>query len=473
MKKNIVYIFVFVFLWALDATSLHARELPDFTQLVEKYSPAVVKIQVETHVQGPQVYGLQPGEEMPEPFRRFFQMPPGQQAPGGGVQRGLGSGFIVDADGYVLTNHHVIKDADSITVRLSDRREFDARVVGSDERSDLALLKVDGHDLPVLHLAADDNLKVGEWVLAIGSPFALDYSVSHGIVSAIGRSLPNERNENYVPFIQTDVQINPGNSGGPLFNMDGDVVGINSQIYTRSGGSMGLSFAIPAGVARNVVSQLKSSGHVSRGWLGVSIQEVDKELAKSFGLSKPEGALVAQLIPGGPAEDSGIQVGDIIISFNGKPILYSSDLPHQVGQVAPGAKARLELMRNGGLKQLTVLVGELPDNSPQLTRNVRSKQAGKTRDITGPLGVVVDALTPQQARQLQITGGVVLRDIKPGGAADKAGLEVGDVITQLGFTPVRNADEFVKIAASLPKGSMQPIRFIRDDRPVFRSVVIE
>lgn len=473
MKNYCAIFFQAIFFCCILITGdLQARELPDFTLLVDKYSPAVVKIQVQTRVQGPQVYGLQPGEEMPEPFRRFFQIPPGQHGPGG-VQQGLGSGFIIDSDGYVLTNHHVIKDADNITVRLSDRREFEATIVGSDERADLALLKIDGHDLPILHLADNDNLKVGEWVLAIGSPFALDYSVSHGIVSAMGRSLPNERNENYVPFIQTDVPINPGNSGGPLFNLDGDVVGINSQIFTRSGGSMGLSFAIPASVARNVVSQLKSTGHVSRGWLGVSIQEVDKELARSFGLSKPEGALVAQLIPGGPAEGGGIQVGDIITAFNGKPILYSSDLPHQVGQVAPGTKARLDLMRNGSPQQLTVSIGELPENSRQMAGNARSKQANNSRVITGPLGLEVESLSQQQAQQLQIGGGVVVRQIKPGGAAEKAGLEAGDVITQLGFTAVNNADAFRKIASGLPKGSIQPIRFFRDGHPVFRSIVIE
>jgi serine protease Do len=472
MNKSIVRVIGLFAFFMLHFVELQAYELPDFTQLVEKYSPAVVKIQIETRVQGPEVYGLQPGEEMPEPFRRFFQMPPGQQGRGG-VQQGLGSGFIVDADGYVLTNHHVIKDAERIVVRLNDRRDFDAKVIGSDERSDLALLKIDGHDLPTLRLAANDSLKVGEWVLAIGSPFALDYSVSHGIVSAIGRSLPNEHNENYVPFIQTDVPINPGNSGGPLFNLDGDVVGINSQIFTRSGGSMGLSFAIPAGVARNVIAQLKSSGHVSRGWLGVSIQEVDKELARSFGLSKPEGALVAQLVVGGPGQESGIQVGDIITSFNNKRILYSSDLPHQVGQITPGSKANIELMRNGKLTSMSVVVGELPDNALQFARNGRNKNTAKTSEIKGPLGVTVENTNQQQNSRLQIDGGVVVRQVKPDSAAALSGLEIGDVITQLGFNAVRSADEFKRIAGSLPKGSVQPIRFFRDERPVFRSIVIE
>ncbi len=461
----------FVFLFWGFFSGVQARELPDFTNLVEQYSPAVVKIQIESRMHMPQVYGMAPGEELPEPFRRYFQLPPQGQ---GGVQQGLGSGFIIGTDGYVLTNHHVINGADKITVRLNDRREFEAQVVGSDQRSDLALLKIDGKDLPVLHLASNDELKVGEWVLAIGSPFGLDYSVSAGIVSAIGRSLPNERNENYVPFIQTDVAINPGNSGGPLFNLEGDVVGINSQIYTRSGGSMGLSFAIPASVARNVVEQLKGSGHVSRGWLGVAIQEVDKELAQSFGLGKPEGALVAQLMSGGPAEKGGVLVGDIITAFNGRPILYSSDLPHQVGLVPPGTRAQVELMRNGKTRTLSLVVGELPESEEQVARNsMRGGKSNGAQANSGPLGSAVETLDEQQRRRLQIDGGVRVRAVKPGSAADKAGLQVGDVITQLGFTAVDTAEAYAKVAAGLPKGSVQPIRFFRGDTPVFRSIVIE
>lgn len=340
-KKINIFLFSLCLQWL--AFPLSARDLPDFTALVEKYSSAVVKIQVES---------------VPSQYVGNPTWVPEDEA----LQLGLGSGFIIESDGYILTNHHVINGANKITVRLNDRREFDAVLVGSDARSDLALLKVKANDLPTLRLDTDDDLKVGEWVLAIGSPFGLDYSVSQGIVSAMGRSLPSEKNENYVPFIQTDVAINPGNSGGPLFNLDGDVVGINSQIFTQSGGSMGLSFAIPASVARNVVTQLKTHGSVSRGWLGVSVQELDKELAASFGLSKPEGALVAQVQPGGPADRAGILAGDIITRFNGRLILFSSDLPHQVGQVNPGASAQLVLMRNGKQRELELKVGELPGN---------------------------------------------------------------------------------------------------------------
>ena len=270
-------------------------------------------------------------------MRHFFErkipeydrQPPGRSGQG---PSSLGSGFIVSSDGYILTNHHVVKEADEILIRLSDRREMVAQLVGADPRSDLALLKVEAKGLPAVEFGKSDELKVGAWVLAIGSPFGFDYSVTAGIVSAKGRSLPNE---NYVPFIQTDVAINPGNSGGPLFNLKGEVVGINSQIYTRSGGFMGVSFAIPIDVALDVVEQLKTKGEVSRGWLGVVIQEVNKQLAESFGLDKPQGALVAQLVPGGPAEAGGLKSGDIIVAFNGREVVLSSDLPHQVGQVKP------------------------------------------------------------------------------------------------------------------------------------------
>ena len=350
IKRKLGFCSILLIVQIVFLHSASAREMPDFSILVEKLSPAVVKIQVESSVVRHAHHQAWPTGDGP-------------------LQMGLGSGFIIESDGYVLTNHHVISGADKITVRLNDRREFDAELIGSDVRSDLALLKVRAEGLPTLHLDRDDNLKVGEWVLAIGSPFGLDYSVSQGIVSAMGRSLPSSQNENYVPFIQTDVAINPGNSGGPLFDLDGNVVGINSQIFTQSGGSMGLSFAIPASVARNVVSQLKEHGVVSRGWLGVSVQELDKQLAASFGLGKPEGALVAQVLPGGPADKGGILAGDIITAFNGKPILFSSDLPHQVGLVAPGTAAKLLLVRNGRQAEIELKVGELPDrDQPQARR---------------------------------------------------------------------------------------------------------
>jgi serine protease Do len=446
-----------------------AADLPDFSALAEKHSPAVVKIQVETQVQTPNVYGMPPNEQIPQPFRHFFQMPNPQ---GGQVQQGMGSGFMVEPDGYIVTNFHVVNAAERITVRLNDRREFEAEVVGLDERSDLALIKIQATDLPFLRLAEKDELKVGQWVLAIGSPFALDYSVSHGIVSAIGRSLPSENGENYVPFIQTDVPINPGNSGGPLFNMAGEVVGINSRIYTHSGGYMGLSFAIPAGVARVVVAQLKEHGSVARGWLGVSLQEVDIALAQSFGLSKPAGALVAQIMQDGPADKGGLEVGDVITAFNGKPILFSADLPHLVGQLAPNSKAELALMRNGKPRTLQLVVGELPDSTGQLAQGRIKNPRAISGEVTGPLGLQLDTLYVQQ-RPRNVEEGVIVRNVQSKSAAAKAGLQPGDVITQLGFSAVRNVAEFTQVAQGLPKGSIQPIRFFRGDSPVFRSIVME
>ena len=325
-----------------QAVTAQAAELPDFTQLVEQASPAVVNISTTQKLPDRKVSNQQMPdlEGLPPMLREFFErgMPqPRTPRGGGGGQReaqSLGSGFIISPDGYILTNNHVIADADEILVRLADRSELKAKLVGTDPRSDVALLKIEGKDLPVLKLGKSQDLKAGQWVVAIGSPFGFDHTVTQGIVSAMGSSLPNE---NYVPFIQTDVPINPGNSGGPLFNLAGEVVGINSQIYTRSGGFMGVSFAIPIDVAMDVSNQLKTGGKVSRGWLGVVIQEVNKDLAESFGLDKPAGALVAQIQDDGPAAKGGLQVGDVILSMNGQPIVMSADLPHLVGALKAGS----------------------------------------------------------------------------------------------------------------------------------------
>lgn len=346
--------------------SAQAEEaLPDFTTLVEQASPAVVNISTKQKLPDRIASGQMPDlEGLPPMFREFFErnMPQQPRSPRGDRQReaqSLGSGFIISSDGYVLTNNHVVADADEIIVRLSDRSELQAKLVGTDPRTDVALLKVEGKNLPTVKLGDSEKLKVGEWVLAIGSPFGFDHSVTKGIVSAKGRTLPNDT---YVPFIQTDVAINPGNSGGPLFNMNGEVVGINSQIFTRSGGFMGLSFAIPIDVAIDVSNQLKKDGKVSRGWLGVVIQEVNKDLAESFGLDKPAGALVAQVLEDGPAAKSGLQVGDVILSMNGQPIVMSADLPHLVGTLKDGEKAKLEIIRNGKRQNLDVTIGAMPDD---------------------------------------------------------------------------------------------------------------
>lgn len=379
----------------------------------------------------------------------------------------MGSGFIISADGYILTNNHVIEGADEISVRLTDHREFEARVIGTDSRSDLALLKVDAKGLPKLDFADSDALKVGEWVLAIGSPFGLDFTASAGIVSAIGRSIPTERNENYVPFIQTDVAINPGNSGGPLFNLDGKVVGINSQIYTRSGGSIGLSFAIPSNVAQDVIRQLKEKGRVDRGWLGVAIQEVDRNLAQSFGLKKPAGALIQQIEPGSPADKSGLQVGDVILRFDDKAIERSGDLPHVVGLLAPGSKVEAEVMRAGKRTRLDVTVGKLPvGDEPQVAAAV----AGSVGDR---LGLLVEALDERQKQAWRLDGGVLVTQVAPDSAAANAGIRPGDVIAQLGFEPVRDLASYQQLQAELPEDTLLPIRFYRDGRPAYRSFIIK
>ncbi|QQD22122.1 DegQ family serine endoprotease [Venatoribacter cucullus] len=453
--------FVLTLLWLSAGQAL--ANLPDFRDLVKEASPAVVNISTVQRAGGSdyqQRYGLP--QEVPEIFRHFFGIPvPPQGGPGGQGGRestSLGSGFIISRDGYILTNNHVIKDADEIIVRLNDRRELEAKLIGADESTDLALLKVEAKNLPTVKLGNSETLEVGEWVVAIGSPFGFDYSVTAGIVSAKGRSLPNE---NYVPFIQTDVAINPGNSGGPLFDLNGKVVGINSQIYTRSGGFMGVSFAIPINVALDVSEQLKEKGRVSRGWLGVVIQEVSKELAESFGLEKAAGALVAQIVPGSPADDADLQNGDIITHFNSKPIYMSSDLPHQVGRVKPGSKVALDVVRNGKRRKVSVTIGTLPDaDSAELAlNNSNPKERSSNR-----LGLVVADLNPAQRKN--VGDGVVVREVLQGTAA-QAGLINGDIITMIYGEPVRTVEEFDKVVAGLPAGRSVPMRIVRRGAAMF------
>ncbi|TVZ38500.1 serine protease Do [Alteromonadaceae bacterium 2753L.S.0a.02] len=446
-------------------TSAANYNLPDFRPLIEKTSPAVVKINTTTKVT-PGSLQLPPGHQIPDIFRHLFEP---RELPERNMHS-MGSGFFISNDGYLLTNNHVIEDADKIMVRLVDRREYEAIVIGTDSRSDLALLKVDEEKLPFLELATRDDLQIGEWVVAIGSPFGLDFSASAGIVSAIGRSIPTERNENYVPFIQTDVAINPGNSGGPLFNLDGKVVGVNSQIYTRSGGSIGLSFAIPSSVAINVVSQLKEKGRVDRGWLGVVIQEVDKDLADSFGLKKPEGALVAQLEPDGPAAKSGIKVGDIILKFDNSSIFTSGDLPHAVGATEPGNSVPVVLMRKGKKKTINVKVGRLSsgENSLNLSSTTGDTSAGLDR-----LGLSVETIDSGLKEKWRLTGGVLVTNIDPNGVAADAGIAPGDVIAQLGFEQIDDIDDYQRVLKGLPSDSLLPIRFFREGRPTFRTIRIE
>ncbi len=432
--------------------------LPDFREIVKDNSPAVVKI-IVTQSPG---YGRHPQmQEIPDYLRKFFErrapQQPQQQRP-----MAVGSGFILSDNGYVVTNNHVVEGAEEVSIRLADRREFDAEVVGTDPRSDLALLKVDGDDLPTLKLAEPNKLDVGEWVLAIGSPFGLDYSVTAGIVSAMGRSLPTEQRENYVPFIQTDVAINPGNSGGPLFNLDGEVVGVNSQIYTRSGGSIGLSFSIPVNVVINVVEQLKEHGAVTRGWLGVSIQDVDVNLAESLGLDRPMGALVAQLTKDGPADKGGIEPGDVIVRFDGADIDTSAALPHVVGLVTPGSRVDVDVVRNGKTKSLKVKVGGLEADQSLQVGGRADTAAGEDR-----LGLVVAEASPQELENNGVSAGVTVRSVRPDSPAARAGIQPGDVITLVGQEPVKSTEAYGRVVDGLEPGSPVALRLIRGGAPRF------
>lgn len=447
-------------LFCVFASVANAASLPDFTELVEDASPAVVNISTsskpEKHHRGPLTD--EDLKQIPEFFRHFFGAPNGrggQPAP----RHSMGSGFIVSDDGYILTNNHVISGADEIIVRLNDRRELIANLVGADERSDLALLKVDADDLPVVQLGKSKELKVGEWVLAIGSPFGFDYTVTAGIISALGRSLPKE---NYVPFIQTDVAINPGNSGGPLFNLDGEVIGINSQIYTRSGGFMGVSFAIPVDVAMEVVAQIKEKGYVSRGWLGVMIQEVSRDLAESFSLKKPHGALVAQVVQNSPAEAAGLKAGDIIVEYEGEEIGLSSDLPHLVGRTGVGRSADITVVRAGERKKLKVTIGELPGEAVgSMSPATEGKAASGNR-----LNVKIKEVDDKTAKDNDLDGGVLVLQVMQGAAAS-AGIQTGDIIVGINNEKVETVDDFKRISESLPSGKAIPMLINRAGNPAF------
>ena len=443
-----------------------ASDLPDFSTLAEKTSPAIVNISTLSKPKSNKFihpFNLY-GDELPDILRRYFgiqiQVPENDNdsqfyRP---KPQSLGSGFVISQDGYILTNNHVIENADEIIVRFSDRGEYTAKLIGSDKQSDLALLKVDAKNLIPVKTGHSKNLKPGQWVFAIGSPFGFEYSVTKGIVSALNRSLPTD---NYVPFIQTDVPINPGNSGGPLLNMDGEVIGINSQIFTRSGGFMGLSFAIPIDDAMNVADQLKNKGHVSRGWLGVIVQEVDRNLAESFGLDRTHGALLTQVVPSGPADKGGLEAGDIITRFNSYDIKFSSDLPVAVGRSPVGEKVTVELTRAGKQKTLKLKVGELPDN-PQNMMGGNNKSQKENR-----LGVQVDNLTDDYKQRLGVekgTEGVVIIQVNSG-IGYVAGLKNGDIIAQINHQDIKNSNEFYKIISSLPTNRTISMLVIRRGLP--------
>ena len=453
-------------LLVLYITTAGAAPLPDFTELVSENSAAVVNISTTARKNNPDGPGIPNIPDVPEDspfydfFRKFFEeQTPGNQGPPRQAAS-LGSGFIISEDGYIITNSHVVANADEIIVRLSDRSEYVAEIIGTDRRSDIALLKVDGKSLPVVKLGSSTDLKVGEWVLAIGSPFGFDYSVTQGIVSAIGRSLPNE---NYVPFIQTDVAINPGNSGGPLFNLEGEVIGVNSQIYSRTGGFMGLSFAVPVDVVVNVYSQLRENGYVTRGWLGVLIQDVTRELAESFNMDKPHGALVAKVLADSPAERAGIEVGDIIVSYDGAEIAFSSDLPPLVGNSKIDSNVPMGIIRAGKRKNLDVMIAKLPEQD-------KLAQADKTGSQAAPanaMSLVVKELTAEQREQLdQAEGGILVEKVMPGAGSD-AGIRKGDVILSVNNIKVESVAQFEQLLDELPRDRSVPILIQRRGAPTF------
>ncbi|TAN71190.1 MAG: DegQ family serine endoprotease [Gallionella sp.] len=462
MFKNFLSLFI-LFIGAILSGSAHAKELPDFTGLVEKQGPAVVNISTTQIVRNQQGLSHVPeGDPYYEFFRRFApQMPREQES------QSLGSGFIISADGYIMTNAHVVESADKVTVRLTDKREFRAKVIGADKRTDVALLKIEAAGLPKINVGDPSKLKVGEWVIAIGSPFGFDSSVTAGIVSAKGRSLPQD---NFVPFIQTDVAINPGNSGGPLFNMNGEVVGINSQIYTRSGGSMGLSFAIPIDVATQVTEQLRSSGKVTRGRIGVTIQEITRELAESFGLSKPAGALVSSVEKDGAADKAGIEVSDVILKFDGKTVNSSIDLPRIVAATKPGSKVAVELWRKGEAKQINVVVAAMPEDG-KLARATK-KPADDAPEMISRLGIAVSELNAEQLQELQITGGLLVEEVK-GAVARAAGLHQGDVLLAIGNKPIRSLAQFSEIIKQVPPGRNVALLVRRGDSTSYVAIKLD
>ncbi|MCU7943179.1 MAG: DegQ family serine endoprotease [Candidatus Thiodiazotropha sp. (ex Cardiolucina cf. quadrata)] len=462
------HIFTVVILGLIFTVPLNARELPNFADLAEENAPSVVNISTKQKSLSqnlqrfniPELEDFPEGSPLGELMKKFFGNHGFPMPEEGPEKRSLGSGFIISADGYILTNNHVVDEADQILVRMNDRREFVAEVVGKDERSDIALIKIDAEDLPVVEIGDSKRLRVGEWVLAIGSPFGFDHSVTAGIVSAKGRNLPSE---NYVPFIQTDVAINPGNSGGPLFNLDGKVVGINSQIYSRSGGFMGLSFAIPIEMAIDVAEQLKTRGRVTRGWLGVLIQDVTNDLADSFGMEHPRGALIARVLPDSPSEEAGLQVGDVILEFNGAKIATSSELPPLVGSSNVDKPALLRVLRNGKIKEINVNIGELPAEDEMALAGNQAPKVSENR-----LGLMVSSVSPQVQKQLRLPSqrGVVV-DSVTGQAAREAGIQQGDIIIMINQQEIEGVEHFNRLVKELATDKTVPLLVHRNTGPIF------
>ncbi len=482
-SRNFVWMafFLLATLFFAGAVPAHAqtnsRGLPDFSDLVDRVGPAVVNIRTTQKVsQNPQGFPGFPGMDPNDPFFEFFRrfMPPGppmpgqpgqpgqaprggQQAPEREVPSGVGSGFVIDSDGYLLTNHHVVDGAESIIVTFPDKREFKGKVIGSDQRTDVALVKIEGKSLPFLKIGNVNNTKVGQWVVAIGSPFGLENSVTAGIVSAKGRDTGE-----YLPFIQTDVAVNPGNSGGPLLNLDGEVIGINSQIYSRTGGFMGISFAIPIDEAMRVAKQLRENGKVSRGRIGVGIGEVDKDVAKALGLDSAVGALVGSVGKDSPADKAGVIAGDIILRFDGKKVEKASDLPRIVGETKPGSKVNMVLWRKGAEKTVSITVAEFETEAAKPAAAPAEKPKPVEAD---KLGLTVTDPTAQEKSALNLTGGVVVRNAV--GMAASAGITAGDVILRVGRTDITSAKQFADLVKAIPKGQAAPMLVRRGENSFF------
>lgn len=461
------------FLWLavlpfLAITTSHAQNLPDFSGLIEQEGDAVVKISVVTESARGGFAGI-PGldfDNLPPELRQYLEQSP--NFPGQSPQQssGFGSGFIISEDGFVITNAHVVDNATEIIVGLQDQREFNATLVGSDATSDIAVLKLDGANLPTVKLGDSDNLKTGQWVLAIGSPFGFEHTATQGIVSALARNLPEDT---YVPFIQTDVAVNPGNSGGPLFNVDGEVVGVNSQIFSRSGGYQGLSFAIPINVAMSVANQIKENGFATRGWLGVQIQTLSQELAEAYELDRPRGAFVAAVVGNSPALKAGVEVEDVILEFNGKPVRHADALPPLVGSVAPGSEVDMVVLRGGKEQTLSVTIeGLAADKQVAAASNTQSGLDNET----SRLGAAVANATAEELEAAGIDFGVIVNDVVSGSPAAEAGLRPGDVIASLARVPIDSVSKLGETIKKVPGGRPMPLRVYRDGNAVFLAITL-
>lgn len=460
MKNRYVQKGIYAAVFTMAAVQTQAATPVDFSNLVEQVSPAVVSVNVVKKMTEQEL--LQ--QQVPEILKRFFGnrvIIPQQQAPQ--EKTGYGSAFFISKDGYLLTNHHVVEDASKVTIMLNDRREIDATVVGSDERTDVALLKVSGSNFPELRTGNVDRLRVGEPVLAIGSPFGFDYSASAGIVSAKMRNMMGETS---VPFIQTDVALNPGNSGGPLFNQNGEVVGVNSRIFSGTGGYMGLSFSIPIDVAMDVAEQLKKNGKVTRSYLGIMLQDIDRTLAESYNLSKPEGALVTQVAPNSPAAKAGFKSGDVILKYNGSAISRTSDLLNYLNRTTPNQNIQLQVLRDDKIRNISATVTTAPDDTPA--------KVEQTAEQKGPvIGVSIRNLTAAEQTQLNIKGGILVEEVKRGGIAAQSRMAAGDVITQINNKTILNSNDFIKSVSELKKGSIARVSVIRQDQRAILGMRIE